>query len=111
MDLNLKGFKANKGHKQMGDVLIHKGRRLTERETRMVVNWGINQGYKNASELPGDVVDEICNPYCSTYDEYDDTPEFVSIQELQSILRRISDEGYIEEQTPDELINKIKDEL
>lgn len=45
MDINLKGYKDNCGHQLMGDLIIHNGRRMTERETRMAVNWGIENGY------------------------------------------------------------------
>lgn len=43
MDGKLKGFKSNCGHTQMGDLAIHRGRRMTESETRMAVNYGIEQ--------------------------------------------------------------------
>ena len=33
MNINLKGFKSNCGHTQMGDLAIHRGRRMTESET------------------------------------------------------------------------------
>lgn len=112
MDIDLKGFKENWGDKPMGDLIIHKNHRMTESETRMAVNWGIANGYKLASELPDKVIDTICDPTeYHAYAEYDDTPEFFSLESLRSILHQVSPCGYIYEQTPDELIEKIKEIL
>lgn len=97
MDINLKGFKANCGHTQMGDLAIHRGRRMTESETRMAVNYGIEQGYELASQIPDEVLDAICDPRNSDYAKYDDTPRFLTLEALSDILRDIAGyRGYLE---------------
>lgn len=79
MDVDIKGFKANFGDGPMGDSFIYKGRRMTERETRMAVNWGIKNGFKTARMIPTEILDAICDPARNDYDEYDDTPHFFSL--------------------------------
>lgn len=43
----------------MGDLVIHNGRRMTEIETRMAVNWGIKNGFETASMIPQETAN--CN--------------------------------------------------
>lgn len=111
MDVNIKGFKANCGDGPMGDLIIHRGRRMTEAETRMAVNWGIEQGYELSSQLPDEVVDAICDPNNSDYVKYDDTPRFFTLETLGPILSEIA--GYRDyiEMTVEELITKIDERL
>lgn len=110
MDIDLKGFKANCGDSLMSDFIIHKGRRMTERETRMAVNWGIENGYELASQIPDEVVDAICDPnsYDSKYDKYDDTPDFFTLETLRPILREIQGWHDTIDMTADELIKEIE---
>lgn len=86
MNINLKGFKSNCGHTQMGDLAIHRGRRMTESETRMAVNYGIEQGYELASQIPDEVLDAICDPHNSDYAKYDDTPRFLTLEALSKAI-------------------------
>lgn len=109
MDINLKGFKANCGHTQMGDLAIQRGRRMTESETRMAVNYGIEQGYELASQIHDEVVDAICDPHNSDHDKYDDTPHFLALETLRPILREIAGCRDYLEMTTDELIKQIED--
>lgn len=111
MDINLKGFKSNCGHAQMGDLAIHRSRRMTESETRMAVNYGIEQGYELASQIPDEVVDAICDPHNSDYEKYDDTPRFLTLETLSDILRDIAGYRGCLEITTDELLNKIEERL
>lgn len=108
MDVYLKGYKANCGDGPMGDFLIHKNRRMTESETRMAVNWGIENGYKYASDLPDDVLDDICNPLDRDYEDYDDTPDFFTLETLRHILREIQGWHDTIDMTADELIKEIE---
>lgn len=110
MDIDLKGYKANCGDMPMGDLIIHKGHRMTESETRMAVNWGIANGYKLATELPDEVIDKICDPYCKDYTQYDDTPQFVSMDMLRSTLQRIQN-CYNVDWDADDLMDKIEAKL
>lgn len=111
MNINLKGFKSNCGHTQMGDLAIHRGRRMIESETRMAVNYGIEQGYELASQIPDEVVDAICDPHNSDYDKYDDTPRFLTLETLRPILREIAGCRDYLEMTTDELIKQIEDRI
>lgn len=108
MDVNLKGFKSNCGHTQMGDFIIHRGRRMTESETRMAVNYGIEQGYELASQIPVEILDAICDPHNSDYEKYDDTPDFFTLETLRSILREIQGWHDTIDMTADELIKEIE---
>lgn len=111
MDVNIKGFKANCNDGPMGDFIMHKGHRMTESETRMAVNWGIENGYELASQLPDVVVDAICDPHNSDYEKYDDTPYFFTIESLRPILREIAGyRGYLE-MTVDELLTQIEERI
>lgn len=111
MDINLKGFKSNCSHTQMGDLAIHRGRRMTESETRMAVNYGLGQGYELASQIPDEVMDAICDPHNSDFAKYDDTPRFLTLATLGDILRDIAGyRGYLEI-TTDELITQIEERI
>lgn len=111
MAINLKGFKENCGDSQMGDLAIHRNRRMTESETRMAVNYGIEQGYETASQIPNEVLDAICDPCNHEYTRYDDTPRFLSIESLRPILHEIADYGARIDITVDELITEIEKRL
>lgn len=94
----------------MGDLAIHNGRRMTERETRMAVNYDIEQGYDTASQIPKEVVVAICNPRNYDYIKYDDdTPDFFTLETLRPILREIQGWHDTIDMTADELIQAIED--
>lgn len=111
MDINLKGFKSNCGHTQMGDLAIHRGRRMTESETRMAVNYGIEQGYELGSQIPVEILDAICDPHNSDFAKYDDTPRFLTLETLGDILRDIAGYRRYLEITVDELITQIEERI
>lgn len=92
----------------MGDFAIHNGRRMTESETRMAVNWGIKNGFETASMIPTEILDAICEPTCHDYDEYDDTPDFFTLETLRPILREIQGWHDTIDMTADELIKEIE---
>ena len=111
MDVNLHGFKANCGDTTMGDLAIYRGRRMTERETRMAVNYGIEQGIELGSQIPDEVLDAICDPYNRDYTKYDDTPHFFTLATLSGILSEIACyRGYLE-MTVDDLLTEIDERL
>lgn len=114
MDICLKGFKENCGQYLMGDIIIHNNRRMTESETRMAVNYGIEQGYKNASDIPNEIVDKICDLNNREFYKYDDTPDFVSLPRLETILRNILTDNWrygLSNEQIEDLINEIKEEI
>lgn len=91
----------------MGDLAVHNGRRMTERETRMAVNYGIRHDIKTASMIPAEILDDICDPACHDYDKYDDTPDFFTLETLRPILREIQGWRDTIDMTADELIKEI----
>lgn len=112
MNLNLKGYKRNFQNMLMGELIIHKGRRLTESETRKLVNYAIEQGYELLSEVPDEIADSICdtdNPK-EEFEKYDDTPDFVVLSEVERAIRNVSN-YWKYNFNADELIADIKEEL
>lgn len=112
MNLDLKGYKNNCHNMLMGDLIIHKGRRLTESETRKLVNYGIEKGYRLLSEIPDEVADRICdtdNPQ-EEFEKYDDTPDFIAFAEIESAIRKVSN-FWMYNIDADSLIADIKEEL
>lgn len=112
MDLNLKGYKNNCANMLMGDLIIHKGRRMTESETRKLVNYSIEQGYKLLSEVPDEIADRICdtkNPH-GEFEQYDDTPDFIVLSEMERAIRKVSNYWNYDFDA-DSLIADIKEEL
>lgn len=111
MNMNLKGFKANCHDNLMGDLIIHKGRCMTERETRILVNLGIEKGYETLKDVPDELADEICDPdNYEKFSSYDDTPIFVSMSDLESAIRRVAGYAYYSIDG-DEFVNDVKAEL
>lgn len=111
MDIDLKGFKLNCGESLMGDFAIHNRHRMTESETRMAVNWGIEHGCETASQIPKDVLDAICDPFNHEYEKYDDTPHFFTLDSLAAILHEIQGWHDTIDMTADELISEIIERL
>lgn len=111
MNLNLKGFKSNCHNKLMGGLIIHKGRHLPERETRILVNLGIEKGYELLSEIPDELADDICKAdNYDKYDEYDDTPIFITLSDVESAVRRVA--GYAcYHLDAEEFVKDVKTEL
>lgn len=112
MNLCLNGFKNNCHHKLMGDLIIHKNRHLTERETRILVNVSIEKGYESLSDVPDEIADKICNPDTpyEEFKEYDDTPEFIAFPELKKAIHSLS--GYANyDFDAERLLDDLCDEL
>lgn len=111
MDIDLEGFHSQCKYQLMGGLIIHKGRCMTERETRVAVNYGIAMGYKSASEIPTERIDEICDTHGNAewMERFDDTPDFISMPELEQIIRKISNFWY-NNFDADDLIRQIKEE-
>lgn len=112
MDLNLKGYKRNCYEKLMGDLIRHRGRLMTERETRILVNLSIEKGYELLSEVPEEIADKICDentPY-EEFEKYDDTPIFITLQEIERVIKRVSCFHYYDFD-PVFLFRHIKQEL
>lgn len=112
MNLHLQGFKQNCGDTLMGGIITHKGRALTEAETRVLVNYGIEKGYETIRDFPDEVADEICDTHGNAdwMQKYDDTPEFISLPKLQRILEKMCNcYGY--DFDPQELFLNIQEEI
>lgn len=112
MNLNIKGFKRNCYHKLMGGLIRHKGRLMTERETRILVNIAIEKGYETLADIPDDLANKICDENTSykEYEKYDDTPIFVSLSEFERIIKRVVNYHYYDFD-PETLIQDIRYEL
>ncbi len=109
MNLDFKGYKHNCGHQPMGDLIIHKGRKLSESDTRKLVNYAIEQGYETLADVPDEVADKICDAGNSDFDKYDDTPTFYTLGTIADAIRRI-DVSYYDWDAED-FIEKLKEEL
>lgn len=92
MDMNLKGFKHYHGETLMGGVISYNNRLLCEHESRILVNYGIAEGYEKLSDIPEEVVREVCEKHghAEWMKKYDDTPEFISMDKLKGILMMLS---------------------
>lgn len=110
MKIDLKGFHRNCKDDLMGGLIIHKGRCMTESETRILVNYGISKGYKLADEIPEEIVDEICDTHGNAewMREYDDTPIFVSLPTLKRAINNLNSLWF---DNSDELYSAIIEEL
>ena len=113
MNIDLKGFHSQCKNQLMGGLIIHNDRCMTERETRIAVNYGIAMGYKLASEIPTEKIDEICNSHGNEpwMDQFDDTPEFVALPELERVIRKIADRYWRNNFDAEDLIVQIKEEF
>jgi len=83
---------------------------MTESETRMVVNYGIEQGYELMSEIPDEITDKICDPFCKEFDKYDDTPEFYSLDYIRKTLRKVQN-CYHVDWDADGIMDTLEEEL
>lgn len=110
MNVNLKGFKKNCGNILMGDFLIHRGRHLSERDTRVLVNYAIELGYKTIADVPDEIVDKCCDPFNLELNKYNDTPNFYTLDEIESAIKQISYKKYVNWDA-DDIIQKLREEL
>lgn len=112
MGFNLKGYKNYCKNMLMGDFIIFKGRRMTESETRKLVNYSIEQGYKLLSEVPDEIADRICDTKNrhEEFDQYDDTPDFIVLPEIERAIRKVSNYWNYNFDA-DSLIADIREEL
>lgn len=109
MNVDIKGFKRNCGHKPMGDFLIHRGRHMSESDTRKLVNYAIEQGYETTADIPDEVADKVCDAFNKDFEKYDDTPDFWTMEEIESAVRWAIYKNY--DWDADDFINRLKDEL
>lgn len=110
MNVDLEGFHNNCKEKLMGDFFCHRDRYLSERQTRILVNYCIEKGIETLRDIPDEIADEICTTSGDKkWDKYDDTPDFISFNRLERTLHRIAN-CYNVNFDPDELFNLIKDE-
>ena len=110
MNVDLKGFKRNCGNRLMGDFIIHKGRRMSERDTRVLVNYAIEQGYENIADVPDEIADMCCDASNHELDKYDDAPDFYTLEEIEHALNRIHNNYYVDWDA-DDIMDKLKEEL
>ncbi len=110
MNVDLKGFKRNCGNQLMGDFLIHKGRHLSERDTRVLVNYAIELGYETIADVPDEIADKCCDAFNHDLDKYNDAPDFYTLDEIESALRRISYKEYVDWDA-DDIMLKLREEL
>lgn len=112
MRVELQGLKARSDDYSMDGVLIHKGRRMTNDEIRWACEYGLKHGYKTMDEIPEEVIDKICDPYCSQIQEpkYDDAPEYYSLECIAKTLRRMQN-CYNVDWDADDIMDKIRDEI
>lgn len=109
MNVDLKGFKRNCGNQLMGDFIIHKGRHMSERDTRVFVNYAIEQGYETMKDVPDEIADKCCDASNHELDKYNDAPDFYTLEEIEYAIRRIAVSHY--DWDAEAFINKLRDEL
>lgn len=109
MNIDLEGFKRNCGHQLMGDLIIHNNRRMSESDTRKLVNYAIEQGYETLADVPDEVADKICDAYNKDFEKYDDTPDFYTLETIEDAIRRIDVPHY--NWDVEDFISKLRDEL
>lgn len=95
----------------MGDLIIHKGRRMSERDTRVLVNYAIELGYETIKDVPDEIADKCCDAYNKELDKYDDAPDFYTLDEIESALRRVHDDYYRPNWEVEDIMDKLKEEL
>ena len=56
---NLKGLKKHCWRKNLSGFFTHKGRNLSDKEVRLLVNYGIKKGYETEAEFTDEEVDRL----------------------------------------------------
>lgn len=56
---SLKGLKRHAWRKNLSGFFTHKGRNLSDREVRLLVNYGIKKGYETEAEFTDEEVDRV----------------------------------------------------
>lgn len=56
---NLKGLKKWAWRKNLRGYFIFNGRELTDKEVRMIVEYGISQGYRTENDIPDNEVLQV----------------------------------------------------
>lgn len=110
MNLDLKGFKRQNWPMPVSDVIIHKGRHLSESDTRKLVNYAIEQGYETLADVPDEIADKVCDAYNKDFDKYDDTPALYSLEYIKATLRKVQN-CYNVEWDADDIMDKLEAEL
>lgn len=94
----------------MGDFIIHKGRRMSERDTRVLVNYAIELGFETIKDVPDEIADKCCDAFNHELDEYNDEPDFYTLDEIESALRRVQNCHNVD-WNADDIMDMLKDEL
>lgn len=91
MSVDLKGLKRQGECGPIGGILIWKGRCMTEEETRILVNYGLKNGYRLNSDVPEDIVDEICKSHGNAEwcDQYDEDPRLYTLDYIERIIHKV----------------------
>lgn len=110
MNVDLKGFKRNCGDQLMGDFIIHKGRHMSERDTRVLVNYAIEQGYETIADVPDEIADKCCDAFNHELDKYNDAPDFYTLDDIKYALRNIAGKEFVNWDA-DEIIEKLREQL
>ena len=87
----------------MGDFIIHRGRHMSERDTRVLVN-------ETIKDVPDEIADKCCDASNHELDKYDDSPDFYTLEEIESALRRVHNNYYVDWDV-DDIMNKLREEL
>ena len=82
---------------------------MSERDTRVLVNYAIEQGYETLRDVPDEIADKCCDASNHELDEYNDAPDFYTLEEIESAIRRIDVPHY--DWDAEEFINKLKEKL
>lgn len=113
MKIDLEGFKRNCFDRYPVDgLIIVDGRAMTDSETRILVNYGIEKGYETADQVPDEIVKEICDTHggAEWMRDYDDTPTYITLPYLERILKKLSG-FYYNDWDGDDIYRQIVEEL
>ncbi len=113
MSISLKAFKSICFDQCPVDgLIVHNGRALTDSETRILVNYGIDKGYKTLTVIPKEIVDEICETRGNAewMQQYNDAPQYIALPYLERILQKLS--GFsCNDWDGDDIFRQITDEI
>lgn len=112
MDMNLQGCLDAYEYRPI-DFILHKGRYMTDREARTIINYGIANGMKYVSEIPDDVADEICDIGNIAYKEYEPDPilHFVAEEHVEDVVKRVLNRHIGDKSVRDRIFDDIMNAL
>ena len=82
---------------------------MSERDTRVLVNYAIEQGYETIADVPDEIADMCCDAFNNELDRYNDAPDFYTLEEIEYAIRRIDVPHY--DWDAEDFIEKLKEEL